>query len=101
MNGRLVPAGRPLTALPTFDNKALKQVHAEYILKARDSMMNDPSAVRDISGITAATNLKKLPEAVRRIKVFRRTLAEFLKDENPDAVFRLNVQLFPLVRENE
>ena len=68
-------------------------------MKAIDSLEKDPIDVRDMSGITMAISTRKLPEARKLIMDFRRKLCAFLEDGHKDAVYRLNVQLFPLSQE--
>jgi DNA-binding MarR family transcriptional regulator len=94
---------------------ALLAVHREHIDLARE-LVADPDkaatlgsaqadladATADVSGMTFSVDMRRLPEALRMIRDFRRSLAEFLSgggDAPPnDEVYRLNVQLFPLSR---
>ena len=46
-----------------------------------------------------AISTAKLSEARKLIMDFRRKLCAFLEDGQRDAVYRLNVQLFPLSQE--
>lgn len=74
------------------------KIHAEYIEKAKQALAHERTE-DDFSGITMAVNIKKLPEAVRRIMEFRRNLAEFLctsESTELHEVYRLNIQLFSL-----
>ena len=91
------PSGKQITAPSDFPTSALKEVHREYIEKSVTALMTHPSETGDISGITIAIPEKKLPEAARRIKEFRRTLAAYLNDESgTDEVYRINIQMFAL-----
>jgi len=69
---------------------------SEYILLGNSRLKSGGTDQVDFSGCTIAVNSKNLPEAIRRIKEFRRSLADFLSDEPKDSVYRLNLQLFRL-----
>lgn len=80
-------------------NKALREGHKQNILKAIESLEKDAVEDRDISGITMAISKARLPEAQKLIQDFRRRMSVFLESGNKNAVYRLNVQLFPLALE--
>lgn len=84
------------TALFSKNSAAVKKIHAGYISKALEGLSEVAEAERDISGITVLISRAKLPEAVRRIKEFRRSLATFLESDEGEDLYRINVQLFPL-----
>ncbi len=58
-----------------------------------------PDEEQDISGITLLISSDKISEAKRRIKEFRRSLAQYLEapagSPKPE-LYRIGVQLFPL-----
>ena len=81
------------TNLPS---QKLRQGHRQLIEKGLDALDNLPVHVRDISGITMAINSRRLDEAKLRIQRFRREISAFLEEGPRDAVYCLNVQLFPL-----
>lgn len=78
------------------DSAALRKIHAGYISKAIDTLGASPEVERDVSGITVLISKSKLPEASRRIKQFRRSLATFLESPEGEELYRINIQLFPL-----
>jgi uncharacterized protein (TIGR02147 family) len=88
--------GKNLTTPSSVPSAALRGAHRQYMVKAIDSLEKDPIDLRDMSGITMAISSKKIPEARKLIQDFRRRLCAFLEDGDKDAVYRLNVQLFPL-----
>lgn len=96
VNRRWVPSGVRLTTPPDFPAASAKASHRENIEKSIESLMSGDWQTRDISGITVAMPIEKFPEAVRRIKVFRRMLGRYLGEGEPDSVYRLNIQFFPL-----
>jgi transcriptional regulator with XRE-family HTH domain len=77
-------------------SRALQRIHEGYIEKGRAALFTCDEEDRDISGITVLASREKLPEAARRIKEFRRSLAHFLSTDQGDELYRINVQLFPL-----
>jgi DNA-binding MarR family transcriptional regulator len=91
--------GKNLATPSNVPNLALRGALRQCIVKAIDSLEKDPIDVRDMSGITMAISTRKIPEARKLIMDFRRRLCAFLEDGHKDAVYRLNVQLFPLSQE--
>lgn len=81
------PQGKP--------NPVLQNVQREYIEIATRAI-HHPIDTRDLSGSTIAMCSQKLPEAWRRIREFRRALADYLADGPKDSVYRINIQLFRL-----
>jgi hypothetical protein len=76
---------------------ALQAAHREWIERGlRALASDDPDA--DFSGITMAMSSARLAEAKRRIKEFRRSLAQYLAQDagEDDVVVRLNLQFFPV-----
>jgi uncharacterized protein (TIGR02147 family) len=87
-------------ATPTqIPSAALREGHRQFILKSLSSLENDAIDVRDITGITMAVSKSRLAEAKAMIQDFRRRLSTYMEDGPRDAVYRLNVQLFPLSQE--
>lgn len=84
------------TAIFKERSAALDRVILGYIDRAKHSLAAHPAEDHDFSGITVLASREKLPEATRRIKEFRRSLAHFLAAEDGDTLFRLNIQLFSL-----
>lgn len=88
-------------ATPTdIPSKALREGHKQNILKSMESLDLHPVEHRDISGITIAISKKRLKGAKKMIREFRHQLATYLEEGDPDSVYRLNIQLFPLTPEN-
>jgi uncharacterized protein (TIGR02147 family) len=80
--------------IPSF---AIREGHRQFINKALESLEKDSVEARDITGITMAIKKSNLPRAKELIKDFRLRLAKFLESgSKTDAVYRLNIQLFPL-----
>lgn len=81
----------------TFD-VGLRNHLFQNLKKAEESLDRDPIGKRDFSTITMSVNSKKLPEARRMIKKFRRQLSALLEDGEREIVYTLAIQLFPVDR---
>jgi uncharacterized protein (TIGR02147 family) len=84
------------TTVNDVPQAALRRANRQYIERALRSLEAHGVAERDVTGITMAISKKRLPEAKAMIREFRRELCRFLESDEKDAVYRLNVQLFPL-----
>jgi uncharacterized protein (TIGR02147 family) len=93
--------GENLATPSDIASSALREGHRQYIQKAMESLENDPVEVRDISGITMSISRSRLAEARKMVQNFRRKLSTLLEDGPRDAVYRLNVQLFPISQEKK
>lgn len=94
---RYIPTGDKLTTTHNIPSPALVKAHRDYLNKATAALATEEIRKEsDFSGITMAISKKKLPEAARRIREFRRSLAAFLGDGEKDEIYRINIQLFPL-----
>lgn len=92
---------RTTNSIKTTDDvpsTALKIHHSQMIEKAKESLFNTPIELRDISGITIPIDISNIDKARKKIKKFRRELADFLCQGEPTQVYNLNIQLFPLER---
>jgi uncharacterized protein (TIGR02147 family) len=78
--------------------QSLFKVHEDYIRKSIDALKSTAKEECDISGMTFCCPKSKLPEAMRRIREFRRSLAAYLSDGDLEEVYRLNIQLLPLTK---
>lgn len=91
--------GKNLATPQDMPSGMIREGHRQYIYKALHSLDNDPLDVRDVSGITMAISKARLKDAKKMIQDFRRKLSTFLEDGTRDAVYRLNVQLYPISQE--
>lgn len=85
----------PLETPTDIPSEAIRGFHRQNIRRAMDSIENVPVRERDISSIMVVTNKEKLEEAKKRIRLFRKELADFLDADGGDEVYSLNIQLFP------
>ncbi len=93
--------GKNITTPTEIPSSILREGHRQHIDKAMQSLESDPIETRDISGITMAVSKSRLREAKKMIQDFRRKISVFMEDGQPDSVYRLNVQLFPLTQESK
>lgn len=76
-------------------SEAIKNFHRQNIQRAISSIDDTEVDERDITSIMMPIDKTKLAEAKKMITNFRRELSIFLKEEQGDQVYSLNIQLFP------
>lgn len=75
---------------------AHKEYQRQVVKKALYAIDNCPADHKDITSMTIAASLEKLPAAKAKIKKFRRQLCDFLEEGEKDVVYHLAVQLYPV-----
>lgn len=95
-----VVTGKDMATPSEIPNKAIREGNRQYILKAIESLEVDPVDLREISGITFAVSKARLKDAKKLIKDFQLRLATFMESGHKNAVYRFNIQLFPLSKES-
>lgn len=86
-----VTTGHEVAALAT------RNYHYEMLDRARDSIESFGRDARDVSALTVCVPTKLVGELKARIHRFREELLELCdSSEDPDVVYQLTVQLFPL-----
>lgn len=80
---------------------ALRASHRESLEQALEALESVPMEARDVSSVTMAIDVGKLPEARALIKDFRRRLAALLESGPRTEVYNLNIQLLPVTKRNE
>lgn len=95
-SGRLHSTGRNIETPTDFASSALKRSHRQTLEQAIQSLYDVPVEDRDITSMTMAISRKRLPEAKKLIREFRKKLAAFLEEGKADEVYNLNVQLVPV-----
>jgi uncharacterized protein (TIGR02147 family) len=86
-----------LTAGPDVPAPVVRKFHRQAIDLAKDALETVPAEERDISAVTAsldANGLGILRELARELRQKVQALAHGTRD--PDRVFQLNIQLFPV-----
>ena len=76
---------------------AIGNFHRQMIERASESIESFDSEVRDISALTVCIDVAMVDDLKDRIHAFREKLLHLADDtDNPEAVYQMNVQLFPL-----
>ena len=76
---------------------ASKKFQKQLMLKAIESIENDPNEIRDFSSMTLAMDPAQIPYAREQIRKFRRKLtAELEALGAPSCVYEFTVQIFPV-----
>ncbi len=97
--GRWKQTNFPLKIDNATSTAATRKFHHQFLARAAESIENDPISDRDFSTMTFAMNSEQVEHARKRIRAFRRKLvAELESLGTPNAVFQLNLQLFPLTK---
>ncbi|MNK06277.1 hypothetical protein D3C87_241710 [compost metagenome] len=98
-NKKLSLTGKHFTTTNDVKNAALVQAHVDMMNKAIEHL-TESNVNSDYTGITTSIPIEKLAEAKRRIKEFRRSLGEWLGQDDMEKtdVYRINIQFFPLAK---
>jgi transcriptional regulator with XRE-family HTH domain len=97
--GRWSLTGKNMATPSDIPSAVLRRGLRQNIERALTSLESDPVQVRDVTGITMAIDSAKLPEAKKLIRDFRRRLSAVLENGKKNSVYRLNIQLVPLTKE--
>lgn len=81
-------------------DRDMQEHHRQHIAKALTSMEKDPIHRRELNGITMTVNPDKLPLMKKAMRDFLSRMAEIADDGEAKTVYRLNMQLFPLLTED-
>lgn len=81
---------------PAIPQAGIRKQHRVYIHKALKSIQEVGIALRDLQGITFAFPTAEMTEARAMIEDFCKRFAARFETSAPDAVYRLNLQFFPV-----
>lgn len=84
---------------PGMTSASHKHMQRQILQMGLEAIDNTDAAEKDITGMTMAINVEKLPEARKLIAKFRRDLSAFLEEGPQSRVYQLGVQLYPLSKE--
>jgi uncharacterized protein (TIGR02147 family) len=77
----------------------IQKYHEAMITIARESMDRFPSEIRDISSVTMSISDECFALIKKEVQQMRKRVLELVKiDTNPNNVYQLNFQFFPLVK---
>ncbi|RJP84155.1 MAG: TIGR02147 family protein [Desulfobacteraceae bacterium] len=86
---------------PEVKSLLIANFHREMIQKGEESINRFPANERDITALTFSIKKSKIIELKQKIAAFRQEmLKEFASDEDADQVMQINIQAFPLTRQN-
>lgn len=98
--GRWVRTSKLLSNFsPGMTSAAHKNLQRQILQMALAAVDNTEAEAKDITGMTMAINMEKLPEARKIIAKFRRDMSAFLEEGPQSRVYQLGVQLYPLSKE--
>ncbi len=93
-----VSEGRVHT-IDDYANEAVKRYHEQMLENAKASLRLIPVERRDVSAITLSMPRHAISKAKELIREFQDKFSQLLEQEESDAVYQLQVQLFPLTLE--
>jgi uncharacterized protein (TIGR02147 family) len=96
-DGTLQCCDTHVTTGPTWRSFAAKTFQAETIRLAAESLDAHPKELRDISTVTVGIKRERMEEMRQKIADFRKSIMHLAEEDlEPDDIFQLNIQLFPL-----
>jgi uncharacterized protein (TIGR02147 family) len=95
-----VQTGGALSSPDEVRHTAVHQYHKTMLNLASQSLSEDELSSREFNGVTLPIPRDKLPALKEKIRKFRKEINELASNlENPDEVYQLNIQLFPLTED--
>lgn len=86
-----------VTTGDSWSSLAIENFQKEMLYLAQTSMSRLSKKDRETSTVTISMSIKSLNTMKQRLREFRKELLEIAKmDEQPDGVFQINFQVFPL-----
>ncbi|MCX6123326.1 MAG: DUF4423 domain-containing protein [Proteobacteria bacterium] len=98
VKGKLQRIKGPVTTTNDVPSAALKISHKQSLEQANAAIDDVAIDLRDVTSMTMAVNLRKIPEAKKIIREFRRNLAALLEEGQKEEVYNLNIQLIPITK---
>lgn len=95
-NGKFKKAEAHLTTTHDVPSEAIQKFNRQILSKAADALTFQSVSERDFTTMTMAIDVKKIPEAKKRIRAFRHELTEFLETGKREEIYCLSMQLFKL-----
>jgi len=96
-DGRYRQKNPIITTEDEVKSMVLRKFNSQMIQYARESLDRHPLENRHISGITMGVSRNSYELIVKETQAYKERVLEIVNDEkNPDNVYQLNVQLFPV-----
>ncbi len=94
--GKFSKTNKNIRTHSDLESQALRISHRQSIEQAILALNEVPLELRDITSITMAIDLKKIPIAKKIIKEFRHKMADVMEVGTQSEVYNLNIQLVPV-----
>jgi uncharacterized protein (TIGR02147 family) len=95
--GRLSRGEQTITSGHEVRALGVTNYHRQMLERAADSIEAIPSEDRDLSAMTVCVAQRTVPELKRRLQDFREQFMAFCdNDPDPEVVYQINIQLFPM-----
>lgn len=95
-HGKFKQTSRPLKTTTDIPSSAIRKYHHGNLELAAKKLEEVNLILREFSSVTMAIDLKHLPRAKELITQFKRDLCEELENGEPQEVYTLAIQLFPV-----
>jgi len=93
---RYVQTDKNLTTGDTVQSVSVENFHLQNLALAAESIDNCPACSRDLSCVVASLSCDGFNQIKTELQNFRRKLVGIInRDENPDRVYHIAMQLFP------
>ncbi len=97
--GRLRRGDPSVSTGPEVGSLAAGNFHRQMMQRASESIEQFPSSERDISGLTLSVRRERVDELKERLRRFRAEVLDLCdREQDPDIIYQLSLQLFPLNR---
>jgi uncharacterized protein (TIGR02147 family) len=102
-NGEYIETNvQQLNTTSDVPSSAVRKLQHHHLRLAQESLERDPIDLRDMTSMTMAVQLTRIPKAKKMIKAFRRKLTRYLEGHGKgEEVYVLALQLFPVSRIDE
>ena len=100
-NGKLVRKIKSLNTTEGIPSAALRKFHKQNLLLALNSIDRDGVDDRYNTSITMAIDSSRLIAARKLFLKFRDSMCAYLESDNPDSVYTLAFQVFPVIRKEK
>ncbi|MFZ4715555.1 MAG: TIGR02147 family protein [Bacteriovoracaceae bacterium] len=95
-NGTFKQIAPPLSTSNDIPSAAIRNYHRQILALAQSRLEQVAVEEREYSTVTMAVNTKKIHEAKKLIREFKKDMAELLETGSKSQVYQLSIQLFPL-----
>lgn len=83
---------------PGQTSQAHKSYQKQILEKAIDAIEECPPELKDITSISMAIDVDKIPKARKLIANFRQKLCDFMEEDSQEEVYNLSIQLHPITK---